>query len=88
MALISLSYIFPYRMVKKIAIHLLANFEDDLLQKIGKLLNDRHGLSAGKADPVHGRGRVVPRLAESRRRATALLRRKASSCEKNKTQNN
>lgn len=31
----------------ELLLHLLANFEYDLLQKIGKLLHDRHGLAAG-----------------------------------------
>lgn len=40
--------------------NLLANLEHDLLQQIGKLLNDRHRLARRQADAIHRSRRVVP----------------------------
>lgn len=52
----------------------LADFEDNLLQEIRELLNDRYRLPASKADAVHrGRG-VVPCFAESSGRTATFLR--------------
>ena len=40
-------------------LNLLASLVDDLLQKVGELLDDGDGLTTGETDPVHGGGGVV-----------------------------
>ena len=40
-------------------LNLLASLVDDLLQKVGELLDDGDGLAAGQTDAVHGGGGVV-----------------------------
>lgn len=43
----------------------LADFEDDLLQEIGELLNDRYWLSVSEADAVHRSRGIVLCFTES-----------------------
>lgn len=58
-------------------VYSLAHLEDHLLQQVGELLHNGHGLTRGQTNAIHGRRGVVACLAESGWCvALALLRRR------------
>lgn len=59
--------------------YLLADFENDLLKKIGKLLYDCDWLTTRQTDTIHRCCGVIPCFTESAWRATTFLCRKSSS---------
>lgn len=54
--------------------NLLANFEDNLLQKVWEFLNDRHRLARCQANTIHRCRCIVSRFAQTCRCITALFR--------------